>query len=467
MTALNGILLAVFLQAQPTLGLRHIDLRLSLDYETGKLAGTAALTVENTGDAATRTIPFQVGRLMTVSRVTGSAGPLDFQQDIRVYEDFPVYQLNQLQVESSSPLGPGEQRTYTIEYSGTLVPYTETGMQYVRDHIDRGFTILRAEAFAFPQLATVESASTRRVGIERSDFTYGMELTVPSDLTVAVGRPPSGIAEGDSLATWTFEEPDPVPFLNISIAPYRSIEDGAFRVFYFPEDSAGAAGLLAAMRAASSRYAELYGPIEGSRQVHVIEIPSGWGSQASLKAGIIQTADAFRDRGQRAQLYHELVHLWHPRDVDDPAPRWNEGLATFLQVRMAAELDGGPSLAEWVEGRAVAQAARVRRSAGDSVLAMADYGRRGTTGLSYRTGAMMFYALYRTMGGADFDRGLATWFAGYRSTGSTTEQFVATMSQASSVDLTGLFQDWLFTDAWVRKIEAGASVEDMIRGYAR
>ena len=36
----------------------------------------------------------------------------------------------------------------------------------------------------------------------------------------------------------------PTPFLNIAIAPYRTIEHGGIRVFYFPEDSAGAARLL-------------------------------------------------------------------------------------------------------------------------------------------------------------------------------------------------------------------------------
>ena len=96
---------------------------------------------------------------------------------------------------------------------------------------------------------------------------------------------------------------------------------------------------------------------------------------------------------------------------------------------------------------------------------MADYGKRGVTGLSYRTGAMMFYALFRTMGPKAFDRGLADWFTSYRTTGSTTGQFVATMQEASSADLSALFDEWLYSGEWSRKIAAGASVEEVLADY--
>lgn len=42
--------------------------------------------------------------------------------------------------------------------------------------------------------------------------------------------------------------------------------------------------------------AKWFGPIDADPQLTVIEIPEDWGSQASVASGIIQTADAFRDR---------------------------------------------------------------------------------------------------------------------------------------------------------------------------
>jgi hypothetical protein len=71
-----------------------------------------------------------------------------------------------------------------------------------------------------------------------------------------------------------------------------------------------------------------------------MEIPDGWGSQASLAGGIIQVAGAFRDSDRMQELYHELSHLWNAVDLDAPSPRWNEGLAMFLQGRLAREIDG-------------------------------------------------------------------------------------------------------------------------------
>ena len=71
----------------------------------------------------------------------------------------------------------------------------------------------------------------------------------------------------------------------------------------------------------------------------MIEVPDGWGSQADVTC-ILQTAAAFRDPARLVEVYHEVSHLWNVPATDLPSPRWDEGLATFLQFRMADERDG-------------------------------------------------------------------------------------------------------------------------------
>src|SRR6185436_6780285 len=103
-----------------------------------------------------------------------------------------------------------------------------------------------------------------------------------------------------------YRSTEPVPFLNITVAPYRILESDATHIFYFPNDSSGARMIERAVSGAMHTFAGWYGELQGKPRLTVMEIPEGFGSQASLAAGIIQTADAFRDRGQLRQVYHEL-----------------------------------------------------------------------------------------------------------------------------------------------------------------
>lgn len=444
---------------------RHLDLDLSVHYDAdGTLEGTASLTVENVGASAVTVVPLQIGRLMTAHSVRDGEGqPLPFVQDIVAYEDWATRQVNQLEVRLSSPLGPGEQLTVTIRYSGPLVGATETGMLYVRDHVDRDFTILRSESFAFPQLAVASLTLNRRA--PRSDFSYSARFTVPSELTVATGVRLESRTGGDSLSTWTFEAPEPVPFLNVTVAPYRTLAEGGLRVFHFPEDSVGAERVLERMVQTIDLYARWFGPLDREPRLHVIEIPEGWGSQASLTGGIIQTADAFRERQQLRQLYHELAHLWHPDDLERPAPRWNEGLATFLAGRTAAKLGDGVELSERMPAAAERHLRRVRGSGDLASTPMAEYGRANATGLSYGTGELMFYVLQEVLGPEELNETLGGWFERYRSSGSTTRQFVDFAQTRTDVNLEPLFRDWLFTARWLERLESGETLAEMIESY--
>jgi hypothetical protein len=156
---------------------------------------------------------------------------------------------------------------------------------------------------------------------------------------VAAGGRETARVVGESTTIWEYTASRPVPFLLVAIAPYRIIERPGMRIYHFPEDSAGARVVAGRTGQALSLLERWYGPLREAPSLTIMEIPDGWGSQASLAGGIIQTAPVFRDASRLGELYHELSHLWNPDDVDRPSARWNEGLATFLQQRLSAELD--------------------------------------------------------------------------------------------------------------------------------
>jgi hypothetical protein len=462
------VVLAIVLSARaaPSMELvqTSVHLELSLDYDEGTLAGTASLTIENTGGVPVSQLPLQVGRLMQVHEVLDAEGhAVSFIQDIVQFEDWPRYQVNQIYVDVARPVQPGDARTITIRYSGFLVGYTESGMLYVQDHIDRDFTILRSEARAFPVVG-VPSLSTMRQA-PRRDFTFSGRITVPHDLTVATGvREMERVDSGDTT-TWVFRSEDPVPFLNIEIAPYQTVARGGVRVYHFPADSLGARDVMRAIDRALDVYQEWFGPMGREPKFHVIEIPEGWGSQASLTGGIIQSADTFRDRTQLVQLYHELAHLWHPTDLDRPAPRWNEGLAMFLQQRVGVQLDDAEPLDTYAQARASRLVERLHESEALRSIPMVDYGKREVTGFSYRTGMLLFYILYKLLGDEEFDALLRDYFEAYRDSGSTTDDFVRHMNHGSKLGLEPVFDDWLFTTRWAERLTAGESLREIVDSY--
>jgi hypothetical protein len=351
-----------------------------------------------------------------------------------------------------------------VHYGGRLVGYTETGSLYVRDNISPDFTILREDAYAFPVLG-VPSWQTNR-SIPREAFAFSARVTVPAGLVVAMGGRDRGAIRRDSLTTWVYQSDGPVPFLNIAIAPYEMLEQGGIRIFSFPQDSSGARMLSHAVTDALGRYTSWFGSLGENPRLTVMEIPEGWGSQASLTAGIIETADAFRDRAQLHQLYHELSHLWNPPDLDQPSPRWNEGLASFLEWRMAAELDGWDGWDNRLDRLEQALRSRCETRNPCATVPFADYGRADMTGLSYQVGALLFHALYRTLGPERFDRTYREFLQQSRARGASSAELLTAFRRADPRS-DPILADWFSTTQWYVRLAGGQSVRQILEGYTR
>ena len=443
--------------------LTRMALDLRVDYDSATIAGTAALTLRNASARPVDAVPLLLGRLLVVSDVRDGAGrALPFRQRFALFTDEPARQVNAITVRAPHAVAPGDSITIAVRYAGTLVGYAETGSLYIRDHVDSAFTILREDAYAFP-VAGVLSARADHAA-PRGLFAFTARITVPPGEVVAMGGTGAPPEPRGALVTWSYRSEAPVPFLNIAIAPYRVMDAPGSRIFHFAADTAGARMVQRAIADAMANYAAWFGPLAHGATLTVMEIPEGFGSQASLAAGILQSADAFQDRAELRQLYHELSHLWNVADADRPSPRWNEGLASFLQYRMAATLDGWN---DW-DGAVVRRTASLERACApparcDSV-PMARYGAAGMTDLSYGTGMLMFYALFEVLGAERFDRAYGGFFQARQSTEGSTAELAAAFRAAGPASA-AVIDDWLLTPRWYARLRSGESVAQMIAGY--
>ncbi len=443
--------------------LTRLELDLGVHYATRTIGGTASLTLRNTSKQPIGSVSLLLGRLLTVQRVRTRAGAtVPMSQRFALFIDDSARQVNAITVRPVRSVAPGDSITLVLDYGGTLVGYTETGSLYIRDQVDSAFTIIREDAYAFPTPGVLDSRANHDA--PRAPFAFVAHVTVPSGQVVAMGGVAGTPSRRDSLVTWSAQSDGPVPFLNITIAPYQILETAEARIFYFPADSDGARMVERAISGAMAKYAEWFGSLMHDARLTVMEIPDGFGSQASLTAGIMQTAAAFHEKTQLRQLYHELSHLWNVDDTDHPSPRWNEGLASFLEYRMAAELDGWNDwtgiIDRWTRYAEQSCAAPARC---DSV-PMAGYGAAGMTDQSYTTGMLMFYTLYQVQGAGPFDRAYRDFFQAHQAHGGSTKE-MADAFRAQGTASEGILNDWLWTARWYARLHAGERIPQMIDAY--
>lgn len=428
----------------------HLVLEVRPQLAAGTLQGRAVLTLANPGPDPASSVLLLLNRLLEVEAVRDPAtgGGLPFSQEVRGRDGFERMQLRHVRVDLPRPLAPGGRTRLEVTYRGWLAPYTETGMRYVQDHVDPGFTLLRADAAAFPWPAGASG-----------DFTWSASVWVPPGQVVASGgRTSEPVPDGD-LLRWDAVSRGPVPFLLIAIAPYHTVRRGGLAVHHFPEDSVGARRLADRVERGLEVMARWFGPLGSAAELTIMEIPDGWGSQASLTAGIIQTAPAFQETVRLGEVYHELTHLWNAPDLDRPSPRWNEGLATFLQARLAAELDGA-DLEGALDGLLARLGDRLERSSTLERVPFRDFGRERRTDDAYLLGGVFFALLYAQMGEAAFDAAYGGLWRARGAVGVSTDDLVRAFAERDP-SVAPLFDTWFETPRWTEQVRAATRFADL------
>ena len=465
--ALSAFLLAAAPLSAQTPALQvtpvHYELTAALDFRDDTLQGTARITVQNNSPSPAREIPLVLYRLMEVRSARGGDGDtLAFTQRIVRDPDLPALQLNEVRVALPASLAPGARTTITVQYGGFLLGYAETGMGYIKDRIDPAFTILRNDAWAFPLVMYASLTSLRSSALP--SFDYVARITVPDTLVVANGGRLVERTARNGEATYVYRSIKPSWRMDFAIGHYGELQAGPVRILYLRSDSAGAARVARAVQRSLELFRSWFGPLSGDPALTILELEDGFGSQTDVTT-IIQAAASFRDSTRNFEIYHEVSHLWNPPETDNPGPRWNEGLAEFLQYLAAERLDGG----RMVEPRATRLLEWLKAHAADNQkwqqVPLVDYGRAQMTDLSYRMGGLFFYLLYHRVGGDAFNRIVGGFSREYAGTGASSRDFVRYAEGHSPADLRPLFQDWFLTTNWVASVRAAETPQDLIRRY--
>lgn len=437
-------------------------LELKIDYEEEQLDGTCWMTIANTTGKPLRVVPLLLYRLMEVTSVRDHQGkPLSFRQQVVSFEDYPQLQENFIEVELNEPVGAKEKRVISIDYGGYLLGRAEV-WGYVKDRIDRDFTIIRDDSSAYPSVGYPSRRANKPKILQR--FSYRAQITVPDPLRVANGGKLVDKRVEDGWATYTYESITPSWRMDFAIADYHLEEDGKNRVFCLRDDAARGEAIMRALASSLKLYSKWYGSRRQETGLTVIEIPDGWGSQTDVTT-IIQSAAAFKDDARLYELYHEATHLWNVMSRDPQPPRWEEGLACFLQYLTVERLDGREVLDENLQ-RTVQRMQGIYADHPEyTKVPMGDFGTKDLTDLSYLVGRLFFAVMFDLVGEDDFHRIVGTFYQTYADTGASTETFLHHAQQNTKADLTRLFDEWINGIEYTRYILDGLTIEDIADIY--
>ncbi|MBO1272483.1 hypothetical protein J3L11_12600 [Shewanella sp. 4t3-1-2LB] len=443
------------LQLVPT----HYQMNYQINIKQEDINASAVITLQNISDKPATHIPLELYRLLHVDSVTDIAQtPLSFSQQVLVDETWPAMQTNYVEISLPEPLAPQKSYSVKVSFSGKILGYVETGMAYTQDSINEQFSIIRQDVYAYPIPLYPNDDVNRKAKWWLNHFDYDVTVEVPQGYIVAnMGKLISTEQHKERVA-YRYQNKLPAWRMDFAIAKYQKFYKGDVTLYSF-EDKQFSEQLLNKSNQAVELYRKWFGELDSTSGYTMIEIPKGYGSQAD-RTGMLIVADGFIDH---SQIYHEISHQWNVKANELQAPRWNEGLATFLQYFVAEKLDKPGVLAQETEKSLSYVKRLLTNKPLYSKTTFLDYGKHGLS--AYEVGMLFFHLLYDITGEQDFNKIVGGYYHQYYQSGGTTLQFINYAKSHSHKDLTQLMQEWAFSSQYADRILASPNYNALLANY--
>jgi hypothetical protein len=434
----------------------------------GTIKADVTMTVRNETSKSIQILPFLLYRLLDVSRVDDGKGlELEFYQRIDRFDDIRDLQVNQVSVRLRKPLAAGDSQKITFAYEGPIYGYPEV-MAYVKDRISEEYSLIRPDAMAYPLLAELSSQSLMNsYGIEHP-FTYDLKITVPDGYRVVCGGALTRTSKDSGNEIFEFRSK--VPTWRVDIAAAKFVElsdrDNGISVFVLAEDQENAAAVLKAAVNAFSLFSEMFGPLKAGKGYTVIEIPDGWGSQAS-DFYLLQSAAAFKDLGRLGELYHEIGHSWNAKAKPGvQRSRWfDEAFASYFEAVAVREFEGDEAFQANMEALRKRFADRVDRDRKNFDTPIVGYGELELGANSYTKGAWSLYVLNELLGDDAFKGVIRAFLSEYRDKPADFADFRKVAEAVSKRDLDKYFAEWIYGTESSRLLADQVPIEKIVERY--
>lgn len=442
------------------------ELRVHINPAEEHLTASVKITLSNPTDEPQREIPFLLYRLLVVDAAQDEKGvALAFRQAVASMSDEKNWQVNLVTLTLREPLPPGGTTRIALKYSGAIFGYREV-MGYVLDHIGEDYTLLRPDALAYPMLAGPSSQSL--FAAYDTLFTYELEITVPTGMIVACGGLPIEVSAGEGMETFRFANRVPTWRMDIAAAKFKVLRNDAASlvVYTLPEDEAGAGNLLKEMQRVTEFYTRRFGSVRRATGYTVIEVPEGWGSQAS-DFYILQEAGAFKDTKRTHELYHEIGHSWNMKAKPEVRrTRWfDEAFACYFEAIALREFAGQKAFDDRMAGYRERFRSEAKKNSRNATTPIAEYGKEELGDNSYTKGPWSLYVLNQIVGDEPFNRIIRTAMAEFCERAAGFSDFQGVAESVSKRDLSRFFKEWIFGAESSALLVSDASIQVIVERY--
>jgi aminopeptidase N len=420
-----------YLPDNGNLGYRISRYDLDLEYKVSpnRLSGVATLTA--TSFVALRKFTLDLASSLSVSRVTVNDKRARYSHRSR-----------KLSITPDAPVPPGGAMTIVIRYAGTPRPIRGAWGEVGWEELSEGALCANQPNGAASWFPCDDHPSAKAP--------YRISITTDSPYYALANGVLESKRSRAAQTTWVYQQVEPMPtyLASIQIGPYVKKTLASKPI---PVDAVLPGRLVSNLDVDFGRqvemidtFVEMFGPYPFPRYTVVItdddlDIP--------IEAQSFSTFGANHcDGSQRAErlVAHELAHQWFGNSVT--LSRWrdiwlHEGFACYAEW-LWSQRSGGKSATEWAHHYYDKLAANPVRAT------LADPGpRRMFDDWVYKRGALTLHALRLTIGDGNFFALLKRWTDKYRYGSATTEDFIALAANYSTMSLTHLWDEWLFTAA--------------------
>ncbi len=458
----------LFAQNNFSLVVDYYDLELSFDFNNSTLQGINKMKIINTSNDTIKQIPILLYRLMKADAINDENGnSLTFSQKVEQFEDFPPLQANHILINNT--FYPNEIKHITIYYSGYLLGYEETGMNYVKDRISPNFTIIRNDAYSYPIIGK-PSISFLRKNITSHYFNYELKVKVPDSLVVANGGNLISVSKQNGISEYEYISKSPSWRIDVAISSrYKEMNYQGLNIFYFEEDSIAADLLLENGIKAMNLYKSWWGELMNANSLTIIETEKNSGGQTD-ETTILLPQEAFTEQDNYGYLYHELSHLWNVKvtEKEGLSPRWEEGLATFSQYIVEEKLNlEKANLTKSMSNRSLKRLkSNLERTPELLNIPFIEFGNKQLTDYSYTHGMIMFSVLYYWLGETKFNEVIKEFYQNHYKTGATTLDFTTIWEKyAQNKNLKKFFNDWMYGTKYTEFVLKDMGLDEIINHY--
>jgi aminopeptidase N len=350
-----------------------------------------------------------------------------------------VYAAGELTITPAQPLRAGQDVELRIAYAGTPNPGSNP-------YIGLGGYITYEDGI---YVAGQPYSAATFIPVNdhpRDKATYLIRITVPAPyMAVSNGVLEQTIDDGDTFTyVWAMNEPMASYLLTLAVGQFETYEqtgpNGLPINTYLPPNAD--ARIIAAFKRQAqmiAHFEELFGeyPFETAGGI-VIDSPT-MGFALETQSIPIYGTGIVTYAGELV-VAHEIAHQWFGNSVSVYSWQniWlNEGFASYAEALWTEHVDGAAAFRQTLRGfYETARRSRVLPGA-PTLTTLFD-------GAIYHRGALTLHALRLRVGDERFFEILRTYTAEFRGGNATTEDFIAVASRVSGMELSGLFDDWLF-----------------------